>query len=491
MGAIKYYKHSDYYGFKKELSYYFSLIEHIFSKYNSITILNLISKISQEIGIDNEPNNLTRIQNQITIPIDNNIWLHRRSLSTLVQIFCSRKHKQDDINLYNVQGTDILELFLCSNDIIEASEEKLLPEINDPIERILFVSFKWIGDLLTATDIQASTNIFKKFYDVISSSESFSHYCSIFASNTGLKFSSYIELLDNFSKQKFSKYNFEQLSELLAVNFHDLSCKWDSRRPKLEIPFEYRFLETFPLIKLEENLYVLGLHLLFIGLLRKGYHCLSGTNEGKNFRESFGSQIVEPTIKEYLRELLIDNTTKELKVSKNNFEYADFGVILNKSILLFEIKSTLMGLNLRYESTPKKFFQEFDKRYASKESGAGQQVEKILEINKDFESFCKLAELSINHKYEVYNILLVFDETLAAEGSNFYIRNKYEAFISKNYNTITKIHTQNRNSLLTFNDLYVLNKELKSSQDRIQFLIEYNKYDLSFNSYLGQKGMLI
>lgn len=177
-------------------------------------------------------------------------------------------------------------------------------------------------------------------------------------------------------------------------------------------------------------------------------------------------------------------------VSKDDFEYADFGVIHNKSILLFEIKSTLMGLNLRYESTTKMFFQEFDKRYASKKSGAGQQVERILNINKDFESFCKLTGLSINQKYSVYNILLVFDDTLSAEGSNFYIRNKYETFISKEHKAITKIHTPIRNSLLTFNELHSLNKELKSSQERIQFLIEYNKYDFSFNSFLSQKGML-
>ena len=491
MGAIRYYKHSDYYGFRKELSYYFSLIEHIFSKYNSFTILNLISKISQEIGIDNEPKNLSRIQNKILKPIDNNIWLHRRSLSTLVQIFCSGKHNQDDINLYNIQGTDILELFLCSNDIIEASEEKLLPEINDPIERILFVSYKWIGDLVTATDIQASILFFKKYYERISMSDSVEEYAAMFLNETGIEFSDYLEILDNFSHKKIKHNDFNQISSLLSLNINEISEKWEARKPKLEIPFEYKFIETYPLIKFDEQLFVSGIHLLFIGLIRRAYHCLSGTNEGKKFRYLFGEKIVEPTIKDYLRDLLIDNTTKELNVSKGDYEYADFGVIHNKSILLFEIKSTLMGLNLRYESTPKRFFQEFDRRYASKKSGAGQQVGRLLDINRDFEGFCKLTGLNANQDYIVYNILLVFDDALSAEGSNFYIRNKYEAFISKDHKAITKICTPARNSLLTFNELYILNKELKSSLDRIQFLIEYNKYDYSFNSFLGTKGMLI
>ncbi len=490
MRVIKYYKHSDYYRFRKDLSYYFDLIEHIYNKYNSLTLLNLISHISQEIGIDNEPKNLTRIQKKIIKPINNNIWLHRRALSTLAQIFCSKNYDYGNNLQYDVRGIDVFDLFLSANDILELTEENQCNKIDDPVKDSLFISFKWIGELITATDIQASTYFFEKYYEKISRSELSSHYSAIFVRETGLEFSDYIELLNNFSQRRISKNNFEQMSKLLSVNFQELSNKWDSRIPKLKIPFEHRFLETFPLINLNGNLYVLGIHLLFTGLLRKAYHCLSGTNEGKNFRSLFGKQIVEPTIKEYLRELLIDNITKELNVSKDDFEYADFGVIHNKSILLFEIKSTLMGLNLRYESTTKMFFQEFDKRYASKKSGAGQQVERILDINKNFEDFCKLTGLSINQKYSVYNILLVFDDTLSAEWSNFYIRNKYETFFSKDHKTITKIHSPIRNSLLTLNELYTLNKELKSSQDRIQFLIEYNKYDISFNYFLGQKGML-
>lgn len=491
MRLIKYYKHSDHYGFRKDLSYYFALIEHNFSKYNSFTLLNLISYISQEIGIDNEPKNLTRIQNKIIKPINNNIWLHRRALSTLIQIFCSINHDYENNTKYDVRGIDILDLFLSANDILELTEEKPFNKIGDPVKDSLFISFKWIGELITANDIQASTYFFEKYYEKISTSDLSSHYANIFVSETGLMFSDYIDLLNNLSQKKISKKNFEQMSKLLSVNFQELSNKWDSRIPKLEIPFEYRFLESFPLIKFHDNLFVLGIHLLFIGILRKAYHCLSGTNEGKNFRGLFGEKIVEPTIKEYLRELLINNTTRELNVSKVDYEYADFGLIHNKSIFLFEIKSTLMGLNLRFESTPKKFFQEFDRRYASKKSGAGQQVERLLDINRDFEGFCKLTGLSVNQDYIVYNILLVFDDTLSAEGSNFYIRNKYEAFISRDHKAITKIHSPIRNSLLTFNELYILNKELKSSQDRIQLLIEYNKYDLSFNSFLGQKGMLI
>lgn len=490
MQVIKYYKHSDYYGFRKSLSYYFMLINYVFDKYNSYTIISLLSKLAQEININNKPKNLFQIQNTIVKPIDDSIWLHRRALSTLFQIFYSRKHNRGDKTLLNIPGTDILELFLCANDILEISEEKLLKEITTPIERSLFVSFKWIGDLITATDIQASILLFKKYYERISMSDSFENYAAMFLNKTGIEFSDYLEILDNFSLKKINNYDFNQISSLLSLNINEISEKWESRKPKLEVPFEYKFIETYPLIKFNDQLFVGGIHLLFIGLIRRAYHCLSGTNEGKNFRDLFGEKIVEPTIKDYLRDLLIDNTTKELNVSKVDYEYADFGIIHNKSILLFEIKSTLMGLNLRYESTPKKFFQEFDRRYASKKSGAGQQVERLLDINRDFEGFCKLTRLSVNQDYIVYNILLVFDDALSAEGSNFYLRNKYEAFISKDHKAITKIYTPVRNSLLTFNELYILNKELKSSLDRIQFLIEYNKYDYSFNSFLDQKGML-
>ena len=431
-----------------------------------------------------------RIQNKILKPINNNIWLHRRALSTLAQIYCSKKHNLDDTTLYNIQNTDIQELFLCANDILEISEENLLPEINHPSERILFVSFKWIGDLITATDIQASTYFFEKYYNEILKSDSSLLYSDKFIKETGLKFSDYMDLLNNFAQIKISKNNFEQMGKLLAVNFRELSNKWDSRFPKLQIPFEYRFLETFPMVNWNGNLYVLALHLLFTGLLRKAYHCLSGTNEGKNFRDLFGGKIVEPTIKAYLRELLIDDTIKELNVSKDDYQYADFGVIHKNLILLFEIKSSLMGLSMRYESSPEKFFQEFDKRYASRKSGAGQQVERLLDINRDFESFCKLTELKPNKKYSMYNILLVFDDTLSAEGSNLYVRNKYQYFISRADKKIDKFYTPPRNSTLTFNELYMLNKELRTPKERFQFLLDYNSSDHCFNFFMGQKGML-
>src|SRR5690606_16332807 len=96
----------------------------------------------------------------------------------------------------------------------------------------------------------------------------------------------------------------------------------------------------------------------------------------------------------------------ELKVQRKNniIEICDFLVKKNKKILLGEIKSSQINMNLKYPDNPVEVYQQNNNKF-KKDYGIEQIAHAIWLLNVNINVFP--IELNKNHKYSVFPVLVM------------------------------------------------------------------------------------
>lgn len=486
MNIEQYYTYKDKFGRDISIIETMRKIKFILSKYKKELILKFLNHLLKKFADGNTIENIDKIQIElINLSIDKYKIIHERAYFVLFQFFYEIENYNEEDSSIIINQIDVLNLFLLVNHLLDKNEYKSIELDNAeiPIE-LLMASFKMSTDFIDPKDIRIQNDLFIKFYEMIYTYNESKNYDKILIDKTGLSLKEFIEILHKFKnleKQAF-KNLFKKLEKSSALKYEKTHETWINRSPMLRIPFDYRFLEQYPLIKKEDDYYITSFSLLMRSIIMKPYHILSEEtkNQRPSFRYFFTKNIAEPTIRKLILEIFQCPKIKEINVCSENNEYADFGILIEESIFLFEIKSVFMGLEIRYTDDKDKFKMEFEKRYILNDSGKHQQINQILKIENEFDKFIDLTGLDKNLKYKIFCIELVFDEVLKSIGFNpfnIYIRDKFNKEIKMDIDKFKNINPYHLNILITFNEMMFLNELLKDPYKKFLVLKNFFSYD--------------
>lgn len=272
--------------------------------------------------------------------------------------------------------------------------------------------------------------------------------------------------IDEFATQleimylKKGTFNLEILKDNFEINCEDTLRYWNTRNPKTPIPFDYKVLSEKPFVKFQGNSYILlSQYFILLALAKKIYFILRGLDAQK-FGNEFG-RIVEDVLTQYLRNSLENDKFRGLNLKFNkNKEYADFGIVMDDTVFLFEIKSGMLSLREKYEQEIEKFKEGFDNRFVNKK-GIVQQLNRLKEIDNNYGKFCTVTGLDENVKYRIIPILLFLDEEFFCPGFNKYLRKR---FIEKK----TDLNIEFKNIRCARSNSSIIFNELKSSIDYLK-----------------------
>jgi hypothetical protein len=245
-------------------------------------------------------------------------------------------------------------------------------------------------------------------------------------------------------------------------------------------------MKKFPLIKINNDLFPTDFNNLIDLTFRLIYTELFQSFP-VDFKPKFGINIVEPVIKDLLRNIFVSDTIKEIKVATKSYEYGDLGLVNGTDIYLFEIKSTCLNYTTLYEDDNILFFKKLNDRFVLQE-GIMQQVKKIERINSEPKRFYNLALLNSETKFNIHPILLVFDEALQAFCANWYLSSRFDILMR-----ICKVSPLNidlsRHITLTFNELYRLTEISFTEKLDLLKLYSQNQVPYSFSFFLQENNI--
>lgn len=486
---IQYCTYEDFY--KKEISESECLEEiyNIFFKYDKEVVLAFLGHFLKEISVSPDPLLKDLHARYLDITISRPI-IHRRAVHLLSQVFFScNTFSQGDVKEV-LSYEDSRNVILCANSILNHSESTSSQYDDGEITpiKILHNSIKFSNDMINSEDIRNIFYFYIKFYKGLKKSSQYENFNKFVNEKLSINIEQIIDLLESIYLRKKSS-TFEHLEKNFKIDIQDTYKIWENRIPKIEIPFAYNVIQTYPLIgSKDKNYQVCSFEFIILALCQKVYHLLRGINRGQTFGTDFG-HIVEDVVIDELSYYLTDNKKcikiENLKVptSDGDIQIADFGVIMDDNIFLFEIKSGMLRLDEKYEKDLQKFQEAIDKRYVNKE-GVTQQLKRLNDLNRHYHKFCLQNNLNSSLKYSIVPILIFLDNDLTVSGFNKYLGDK---FIEKKEQTILEMENINfsrNNSSITLLEFKACADYLKNSPKILESIWEYNSnFDKSFISY--------
>lgn len=476
-GSISHIK--EYYTFSKETGIKVSAdfceyyIKTIMLSYKMEMILRALSTVSIEIGSVNELDKLLKLQKDFfQIPKDfPEIFVHKRATLTLFQLiysFADEQFGQSD----KVSKRDLFLLYCLVNDLLNDREYIDIPK---PVNtKMFFSSFKIIHTSFNNYDSQATHYFFVEYYNTILTLDDKDKYEEVIRNGLKIEFHDLIKILKSLSSGS-SEGIFNLIKEITSININEISTKWRDRVPKLPIPFEFGFLERYPLIKVNEDVLLTDFDNLFNSIVRSAYELLCYQDYSK-FKSEFGKNIVEPVLIKLLEEMFMSDDIEIFKVSFTNIEYADFGIRYKNKIFLFEIKSSVLNQNIRFSSDYPTFIKSFNDKFVLKE-GLDQQVKTLKKIDTELGLFRERTGIKNTNQLNFYPILLVFDESFQAFCTNSYLNNRFQIMKRVNDFIPQKIHLANTHSTITFNEIYSLNKLDLKPIEKLTLIETYSDQD--------------
>jgi len=483
----QYYTYKDEY--RKDISKDETLfkIRFLLSKYSKKTVLGMLSFVGKRMNIENPKTNIPKVQEELFGHSFEKLFIvHSRAVLVLYQLFCDVTQFNDSDTSEIINPDDACVLFLLTNHLLDKCEYKSIKNSDKivPIELLMFM-MRMSTDLIGPNDVRLQANLFIRMYEKCTEHEDFLSFDRLLKSITGLEISDFIVILKSFVNQEHVDHLalFEKLGNCLVLDFEEVNEVWNSRKPVINIPFDYRFPEQYPLIKSEGNYFLINFTLLIKSIILKPYHILSASTEEwpTNFRTFFSKEIAEPVMRDILRETFLCSEIIEVQTYRKGNEYADFGIVEGDKIFLFEIKSAYMGLEKRYSQDSEEFKSEFDKRYILNSSGKHQQIGQLINIEENFDNFLELASLE-RKRYKIFSIIVVFDEVLKGFEINpfdLYVRNIFNQEISERMSEFTNILPFTSNVMITYNELMFLKESIKDPLKRLQIILNFFTYDKS------------
>jgi hypothetical protein len=464
-------------------------IYNIFHKYKRELFINCISHIAINFGVNNDEEMIKKIQKSLFGIEINKYFVHRSALNVIYQLLLEYRDfsKSDDSKI--IDPNELVLLFLLVNELLDIEYEGVRIDTRfDDTQKLIFYGIKLFYGIVSPDDVQAKSFYFGKLYESIYKSKKFKNEIKLFESDLGVSYRHYRKTLKWMAERKRTKSIYKILVGKFSIDINEIENKWDNRSIKLPVPFDFKFLIDYPIVISRGKKYVLNSYFLFLALITKCYHMLSNKDTSPNFRGLVNKDIFENIIKNFLKNIFVFKKVKELNLLYDrNKEYADWGMVFENFIILFEIKSGTIAVEKKYGKDIEAFYKDLSKKYID-EQGIRQQIKGSFELDKNFDSFCEINGLERRKEYILLPVLLVYDDIFEIPGVNDYMRQKYLELVSKK-------KTQNRNFLLsandaiiTFTDLFVLSrKKFKRKEDVINKLIGYFRYRLPFRMYLEDK----
>ena len=463
-------------------------IKYIFQKYKRELILSFLGYLGVQLGLKNGIEISNGIQLKFGIKI-NGFLIHSRSILVLNQIFYETKQFNDQDESSKITSNDIFNLFLYANQILTKTDTPT-SGYKDGIITIgsLMTAMRMHIGLITPFELRLIEEIFKKFYNNLVESEKYKIFNDIIIQETGITINKFIEILDNFEKRISVKGIFELYDKFSVLRYEDIYLKWDNRIPLIKIPLDYRFMELFPLIKRNDNYYVASAVILFMSTARKIYHVLSANNKTKDYFRSFwGKYIVEPVMKEYIKEIFGSDEVRIIDIDFQKVigeEIADIIIIHGDDIYLLEIKSGYMSLESRFSDDEILFKENFEKKYILNTSGKHQLLNQLDIFENKYDIISKICELDKSTKYKVFSSLVVFDEAMSMLGFKRYLSKVFNDNLKPKLSGYTKFNPFLYSNLLTFVEILSFERRIKNKKNRIYLLKALFNYHDSLWDFL-------
>jgi hypothetical protein len=460
-------KYSTVYNVKGySLNEYIEKAKSILKNYQRIEWLKILTSFANKIFLGNDLSRYRELHKELC-GNSQIIVIHRRANLLVAQLLFSINESQFSLQS-EVKNQDIIDLYLIINECLDYSEVEVMKGTSD--ENLLFSTFKIISTSFCSSDLKVSLNLFTKYYDKISSDPNSKILKPILQDELCVDLDTIIKYLKSFQDTKSSIKPLSFLDKLIVLNYNEIDEKWLIRDPCLPVPYEYNFVAMFPMIKHEGNYYVFDVYSLFNSIITRIYTILFSL-DSFDFKDYFGKKIVEPVILKRLSDHFICRTIKELKVQTRKHEYADFGIIQNRDIFLFELKSAFFTPEIRYTRNWDYFFKSFNGKYVTN-SGIEQQLKHIVEIDTQITKFCNLNSLPVT-KYKIHPILVGFDESLQCYGCNSHLNAYYKKRIDTILPSLNNIEISTEFCLLTINEIELLAMKFEESQDRLDLIRSY------------------
>lgn len=464
----KYYTYLDEIHNSVSPAYCIDFIQKILTSYNQEQIIRLLSHISITFGLSNNPESILLLQEkQFNVPsIKNVFFVHRQATLTLFQFVCSIPSEKF-ASKTEIPTRDVFLLYILVNQLLEFTEYFVK---NKSVNKSLFfINIKSIHLTQNETDLRGSFELFKQYYvKMIELNKN--KYDKIIQDSFGLSIDEFIHVM-NLVKERSYRNIFSLFDKFAVVKLEELYEKWNQRSPKLSIPFEFSFLEKYPLIKIGNEYFLTDANNLINSLFRSVYEKLFQSDKDV-FKSDFG-YIVEPVIIKLLEETFINKTIKQIKVFSKSYQWADFGLLYNQDIFLFEIKSSRLKKEIIYSSDYNYFIKNFNAKFVLEE-GVKQQVKKLVEIENDYNRFCQVTKIDPKLTYKIHPILLSFDESLQAFCCNWYISTRFDNLVRICNLKPSKFVLAQSHATLTFSELFRIKEMEKSQEEKIALLKNYS-----------------
>lgn len=485
---IRFYSYTD--EFKKSLTAdtCVSKINEFLTKYTRESLLRVLSSISIELGPSNDSQTILQIQlKYLNVPKEIQKYIfHRQAILVLFQFILSIP-KNNFGNNFPVPPKELFMLFILVNEYLNLSDNF---KVNKSIKKkLLFNNIKNVQFMNNTNDLQADFEFFNSYAEKIKLLNN-PEYEKLVKSQLDLTIPEFLEVLKKIKAFKFKEI-FPLLAKFAVLNVDDIDKEWNERDPKLEIPYEYNFLMRYPLLKIEKDYLLVDAQFLFSSLYRRIYEILIAENK-EQFKGIFGERIAEPVIKEFQQKNFCSNKILNLNVAFNTRQFSDSALLYNNSIFLFEIKSSLLNNSVLYTKNYDYFFRGLNNKFILT-AGVRQQLNRLVEIDANFNDFLILTKIRKDIVYTIYPVLLVFDEKLQSYLANWYISTRFDNLKRCLHFSPSNFILAKNHITITFNELYRLNALNKSRIKKMGLLKQYADEDekqiFPFEIFLQQQGL--
>ncbi|MFC2082325.1 hypothetical protein ACFLQT_01195 [Bacteroidota bacterium] len=482
---IKYYTYQDEFDIHISKEFCEHHIKKIITTYSKKTIFEAISTISIKFSISNDPVHVLNVQKELlNIPIESNVFIFHRQATITIYQFLYQFEDGEYGDSEKINWKDIFLLYIIINSFLDLYET-----INYTIslyKKIFFGNIKNYQFTSNANDLLADYELFKDYYENIDDKDKI-RYDEIIFDKINLHLTEYIaalELIRNYNHPNI----FEFFENYAVVNFAETNKAWVSREPKFDIPFEIPFFQRKPLIKFNTSHFLIDANFLLNSMSRIVYESLC-EYDYQGFKSNWG-EIVEQVIKTRLREIFTHKECREIKVQSINNQYADFGLVSNNNIYLFEIKTSVINTTTLYTNNYHAFKKYYNDKFILKE-GVCQQIKMLEKIESDYKKFCEFSKIDKNNEYTIYPILLVFDETLQAFGACHYNSTMFDILMHHRKLSPTNYDLSNHHTTITFHEIFKLKLLGKSKEELIDFVQLYANQQIkpmmSFSLFLQEQ----
>lgn len=477
---FRFVKYSEYYSTAKldEISCD-KEIREILIRYTRIEWIKLLNYIATKIFLGDDINKIKLVQKEFFS--GDFILFHRRANLAIIQFIFDINSIEFSLNNNHVTELDIFDLYLLVNEFLDLKETQTSL---DTIESVFFSTFKIVSTSFNGTDLRLTLNLYQEYYNKLSETRNSQEIKRIISSKLGLEFDKVSDFLKFLASPDMSHSDpLSTIEKIVGINYDRIDEEW-ANRSRCGIPYEYNFLENFGIINHSNNYYVYDVFNLYYSLIRKIYDILFNQSVF-DFPDFFGKKIIEPILINRLNKRFEKLTI--LNVQSKSYEYADFCILYDNSLILFEIKSAFFKPNIRYTNNYSYFVKSFDGKYVTN-SGITQQIKRIVDLDCSYQKFKKLHGIG-DKRIHVYPVLIAFDESLQSYGCNWYLNQKFRNQIEGL--KFNNIECPGKYAVLTVNEMEILNNYSFSPNEQIEMLLKFlnqSQSTIPFRIFLESKN---